>query len=58
MGHIPQERVICPYSDKECPKLEQAKDEIMDVEARIRNMERILYLIVGILTVELGVTII
>lgn len=30
----------------------------MDVEARIRNMERILYLIVGILTVELGVTII
>lgn len=30
----------------------------MDVEARIGNMERILYLIVGILTVELGVTII
>lgn len=52
------QRVECPYTDRDCPKVEDVMDDVDDLKQRLANMERILYLIVGILTIELGVTII
>jgi len=49
---------ICPYNDKECPKLEDVRDVVADNASRLANVEKLLYLIIGIITIELGVQII
>lgn len=48
----------CPYGDKECPKLVDIKRDIDEVRDSVKDLARILYVIAGILTVQLGVTII
>lgn len=48
----------CPYGADGCPKIEDLEQEVKDTRAMIYRMMRTLYLIAGILTVNLGITII
>lgn len=48
----------CPYGADDCPKIADLEGTVRILHAELENMKRILYAIVGILMVELGVTII
>lgn len=48
----------CPYGAEHCPKMEDLECEVQSVKVSIANMSRTLYLIAGILTVNLGVTLV
>lgn len=49
---------MCPYGADDCPKFNDLKQEVDTVKLSIANMSRTLYLIAGILIVNLGVTIV
>ena len=44
----------CPYQDKDCPKVKELEDRDRGQDARIRNIERILYIIMGMVAVNWG----
>lgn len=46
--------VMCPYGDKECPKLEDVNEIVNKNQARLLNIERVLYIIVGMLAINSG----
>lgn len=46
--------VNCPYNDKECPKLEEIKTDVKTNEQRLNNMERLLYIIIGMIAINSG----
>lgn len=48
----------CPYGADGCPKIEDLEQELKDTRAMVYRMMRTLYLIAGILTVNLGIAII
>ena len=48
----------CPYGARECPKVQDLEGRVMKDEELLQSMSRTLYVIVGLLMVELGVTII
>lgn len=48
----------CPYGADDCPKIADLEVTVRVLHSELENMKRILYCIVGILMVELGVTII
>lgn len=48
----------CPYGADDCPKITDLEVTVRVLHSELENMKRILYCIVGILMVELGVTII
>ena len=48
----------CPYGASECPKIEDIEERVTRDESVLQNMQRTLYIIVGLLMVELGVSII
>lgn len=48
----------CPYGADDCPKINDLEITVKVLHSELENMKRILYCIVGILMVELGVTII
>lgn len=48
----------CPYGARECPKVQDLEGRVMRDEELLQQMSRTLYVIVGLLMVELGVTII
>ena len=45
----------CPYGDKMCPKVESLDKDLKDTKEGIKSMNRLLYVIAGILTVQLGI---
>ena len=47
---------ICPYQDKECPKIIDVGKLVEDNQRRLSNVEKLLYLIVGMIAVNWGVT--
>lgn len=56
----PIEKIIgvsCPYNDKDCPKLEDLNDRAMMYEKRLANIERVLYIIIGMLAINSGLII-
>ena len=48
----------CPYGASDCPKIEDIAERVTRDESVLQNMQRTLYIIVGLLMVELGVSII
>nr|DAR01792.1 MAG TPA: hypothetical protein [Caudoviricetes sp.] len=46
--------VSCPYNDKECPKLEIVNEHVVNNEKRLANIERVLYVIIGMLAINSG----
>lgn len=48
----------CPYGDKPCPKVEGIEQDLKETKRSLEDMKKILYVIAGILTVQLGITII
>lgn len=47
---------ICPYQDKECPKIIDVGKTVEDNQKRLSNVEKLLYLIVGMIAINWGVT--
>ena len=45
---------MCPYADKECPKLEIVSDVVNDNQKRLLNIERVLYVIIGMIAINSG----
>ena len=45
----------CPYGADECPKVEETNDSIKHIYKRLLNIERILYVLVGVMAVECGI---
>lgn len=53
----PMNDIQCPYGANECPKVEDTNRDISEIKKRVINIERILYVIVGIITVECGIVV-
>lgn len=49
--------VMCPYADKECPKLESVNDIVIKNQSRLLNIERVLYIIIGMIAINSGLII-
>ena len=48
---------MCPYADKDCPKLESVNETVNENSTRLLNIERVLYIIVGLLAINSGLII-
>lgn len=46
----------CPYLDKVCPKIAEIEDEMNDLRTELKNVSRYLYLIIGMIAVNWGIT--
>lgn len=46
----------CPYGAESCPKVEELEVRVARMEQNQNRMMRILYYIMGIVTVSLGIT--
>lgn len=46
--------VMCPYSDKDCPKLEEIKADVKTNENRLNKVESLLYIIIGMIAINSG----
>lgn len=46
----------CPYLDNDCPKLEDVKSIVDRNARRLDNVEKLLYIIIGMIAVEWGVS--
>ena len=47
---------ICPYKDKDCPKIIDIGKLVEDNQHRLSNVEKLLYIIVGMIAINYGVT--
>lgn len=48
----------CPYGDKPCPKVDGIERDLKETKRSLDDMKKVLYIIAGILAVQLGFTII
>ena len=48
----------CPYNDTDCPKVNEIKDDIDELNIAVSNLLKIVYIIVGVCVAELGLVII
>lgn len=48
----------CPYGAQDCPKISDLKHEVDTIKESISSMAKTLYLIAGILMVNLGVSLV
>lgn len=46
--------ISCPYQDKDCPKVSELREQDKGQDDRIANIQRILYIIVGMVAVNWG----
>lgn len=46
----------CPYNDKECPKIKEITSEIEVLKSDMKTISRYLYLIIGMIAVNWGIT--
>ncbi len=53
---IPLTNPKCPYDDKDCPKIMEMDKEIEKISADIKTLSHYLYLIIGMIAVNWGVT--
>lgn len=49
--------LVCPYQDRQCPKVSDLDRTVEENSARLANVERLLYVIIGMITIEFGVMI-
>ena len=47
---------ICPYKDKDCPNLIDIGKLVEDNRRRLSNVEKLLYIVMGMIAVNWGVT--
>lgn len=45
---------ICPYQDKECPKIIDVGKAVEDNQRRLANVEKLLYIVVGMIAINWG----
>ena len=45
---------ICPYKDKECPKIIDVGKVVEDNQKRLANVEKLLYIVVGMIAINWG----
>lgn len=50
--------LVCPYQDRDCPKVSDLDRTVEENSNRLANVERLLYIIIGMLAVEFGVMLI
>lgn len=48
----------CPYGADSCPKIEDLEKEVQSTKDLILRLLKVVYLIAGILTINLGITIV
>jgi len=46
--------VMCPYADKDCPKLESVSSNVDANAKRLLNIERLVYIALGMIAVNSG----
>lgn len=46
----------CPYGADSCPKVEELEERVARMEANQNKIMKVLYYIMGIVTVSLGIT--
>lgn len=46
--------VMCPYADKDCPKLESVVSNVDANAKRLSNIERLVYIAIGMIAVNSG----
>jgi len=46
--------VMCPYADKDCPKLENVASNVDENAKRLTNIERLVYIAIGMIAVNSG----
>lgn len=45
---------ICPYQDKECPKIIDVGKTVEANQKRLANVEKLLYIVVGMIAINWG----
>lgn len=50
--------LVCPYQDQDCPKVSDLERTVTNNADRLANVERLLYIVIGMLAIEMGVMII
>lgn len=48
----------CPYNAQNCPKVEDVKTDIDKIIEKIENLQRLMYVLIGVILCEFGVMII
>jgi len=51
---MPATKPVCPYLDKQCPKVAHTDDQVTLNAKRLAKVERLLYVIIGMLAIEYG----
>lgn len=49
--------ISCPYQDKDCPKIAEVRNTDKGQDRRLLKIEKILYVIVGMIAIEWGIQI-
>lgn len=57
LAHV-DKLLVCPYQDRDCPKVSDLDRTVEENSNRLANVERLLYIIIGMLAVEFGVMLI
>lgn len=45
---------VCPYLDKPCPKVDEIDKQVTLNAKKLASVERLLYIIVGMIAIEYG----
>lgn len=48
----------CPYNAQNCPKIEDVKTDIDKISDKLENIQRLIYVLIGVILCEFGVLII
>lgn len=46
---------LCPYEDKQCPKINELEKDIKFLRKTVFDNQKILYIIIGMIAIEWGV---
>lgn len=46
----------CPYYDKDCPKIKEFQQELDTLKTDLKTLSHYLYLIIGMIAVNWGIT--
>ena len=48
----------CPYNAQNCPKIEDVRTDVNRIIAKLDNLTRIVYVLIGVILCECGIMII
>lgn len=55
MGMTGEQSPTCPYADRPCPKVTDMENDLRATKRTLDEVRALLYVIVGIMAVQLGV---